>query len=85
MLFCSHRSQLFEDESVQNSSNSDFVFGENMVERVLVRSVNAGRLFINVNVLMSIIFFRDWFFLGHPVLLKMWENMIPMTVEEKVT
>ncbi|XP_049651744.1 ran-binding protein 3-like [Accipiter gentilis] len=28
-------SQLFEDESVQNSSNSDFVFGENMVERVL--------------------------------------------------
>ncbi|XP_049652450.1 ran-binding protein 3-like [Accipiter gentilis] len=29
------QSQLFEDESVQNSSNSDFVFGENMVERVL--------------------------------------------------
>ncbi|XP_052633964.1 ran-binding protein 3-like [Harpia harpyja] len=29
------RSQLFEDGSVQNSSNSDFVFGENMVERVL--------------------------------------------------
>ncbi|XP_010563972.1 PREDICTED: ran-binding protein 3-like [Haliaeetus leucocephalus] len=29
------RSQLFEDESVQNSSSSDFVFGENMVERVL--------------------------------------------------
>ncbi|NWH43593.1 RNB3L protein, partial [Fregata magnificens] len=27
------RSQLFEDRSVQNSSNSDFVFGENMVER----------------------------------------------------
>lgn len=50
---------MFEDESVQNSSNSDFVFGENMVERVLVRSVNAGRLFINVNVLLSIIFFRD--------------------------
>ncbi|XP_059689600.1 ran-binding protein 3-like [Gavia stellata] len=39
-------SQLFEDRSVQNSSNSDFVFGENMVERVLVRYVNAGRLFI---------------------------------------
>ncbi|NWS55196.1 RNB3L protein, partial [Chunga burmeisteri] len=38
--------QLFEDRSVQTSSNSDFVFGENMVERVLVRSVNAGRLFI---------------------------------------
>ena len=85
MLFCSYRSQLFEDESVQNSSSSDFVFGENMVERVLVRSVNAGRLFIKVNVLMSIIFFRDWFFLGHPVLLKMWVNMIPMTVEEKIT
>lgn len=59
MLFCAPRSQLFEDGSVQNSSNSDFVFGENMVERVLVRSVNAGRLFIKVNVLMSIIFFRD--------------------------
>ncbi|XP_065716869.1 ran-binding protein 3-like isoform X3 [Patagioenas fasciata] len=29
------RSQLLEDRSVQNSSNSDFVFGENMVERVL--------------------------------------------------
>ncbi|KFP95781.1 Ran-binding protein 3-like, partial [Leptosomus discolor] len=51
------RSQLFEDGSVQNGSNFDFVFGENMVERVLVRSVNAGRLFIKVNVL--IIFFRE--------------------------
>ncbi|NXL63335.1 RNB3L protein, partial [Chordeiles acutipennis] len=39
------QSQLFEDRSVQTSSNSDFVFGENMVERVLVRSVNVGRLF----------------------------------------
>ncbi|KAM6036890.1 ran-binding protein 3-like isoform 1-T1 [Theristicus caerulescens] len=29
------QSQLFEDRSVQNSRNSDFVFGENMVERVL--------------------------------------------------
>ncbi|XP_054666802.1 ran-binding protein 3-like isoform X2 [Grus americana] len=29
------QSQLFEDRSVQKSSNSDFVFGENMVERVL--------------------------------------------------
>ncbi|XP_030326282.1 ran-binding protein 3-like isoform X2 [Strigops habroptila] len=28
-------SQLFEDRSVQNISKSDFVFGENMVERVL--------------------------------------------------
>ncbi|XP_010016122.1 PREDICTED: ran-binding protein 3-like, partial [Nestor notabilis] len=28
-------SQLFEDRSVQNIHNSDFVFGENMVERVL--------------------------------------------------
>ncbi|KFV44064.1 Ran-binding protein 3-like, partial [Tyto alba] len=37
-------SQLFEDRSVQNSSNSHFVFGENMVERVLVRSVNAERI-----------------------------------------
>ncbi|XP_050769394.1 ran-binding protein 3-like [Gymnogyps californianus] len=37
-------SQLFEDRSVHTSSNSDFVFGENMVERVLVRPVNAGRL-----------------------------------------
>ncbi|KFQ32089.1 Ran-binding protein 3-like, partial [Mesitornis unicolor] len=27
--------QVFEDQSVQTSSNSDFVFGENMVERVL--------------------------------------------------
>ncbi|NWU56100.1 RNB3L protein, partial [Dromas ardeola] len=43
------QSQLLEDRSVQNSSNSDFVFGENMVERVLVRSVNAGSLFIKVN------------------------------------
>ncbi|NXJ99763.1 RNB3L protein, partial [Corythaixoides concolor] len=39
------QSQLFEDRRVQNSSNSDFVFGENMVERVLVRYVSAGRLF----------------------------------------
>ncbi|XP_074425792.1 ran-binding protein 3-like isoform X5 [Larus michahellis] len=38
--------QSLEDRSVQNSTNSDFVFGENMVERVLVRSVNAGSLFI---------------------------------------
>ncbi|XP_053910894.1 ran-binding protein 3-like isoform X8 [Cuculus canorus] len=29
------QSQLFEDRSLQNSRNSDFVFGENMVERVL--------------------------------------------------
>ncbi|NXP16060.1 RNB3L protein, partial [Thinocorus orbignyianus] len=29
-------SQLFEGRSVQNSSKSDFVFGENMVERVLL-------------------------------------------------
>lgn len=41
-----HRSQLFEDRNVQNISNSDFVFGENMVERVLVRSVIAGRCLI---------------------------------------
>ncbi|KFP60141.1 Ran-binding protein 3-like, partial [Cariama cristata] len=47
--------RLFEDTSVQTSSNSDFVFGENMVERVLVRSVNAGRLFIKVHVLMKTI------------------------------
>ncbi|XP_068278949.1 ran-binding protein 3-like isoform X2 [Nyctibius grandis] len=33
--FKTAQSQLFEDRSVQNSSNSDFVFGENMVERVL--------------------------------------------------
>ncbi|NXQ88326.1 RNB3L protein, partial [Nyctibius grandis] len=31
--FKTAQSQLFEDRSVQNSSNSDFVFGENMVER----------------------------------------------------
>ncbi|NWY56466.1 RNB3L protein, partial [Chionis minor] len=40
------QSQPFEDRSVQNRSNSDFVFGENMVERVLARSVNADSLFI---------------------------------------
>ncbi|XP_056370641.1 ran-binding protein 3-like [Oenanthe melanoleuca] len=40
------QSQLLKERSVQNSSNSDFVFGENMVERVLVRSAYAGRLFI---------------------------------------
>ncbi|KGL87687.1 Ran-binding protein 3-like, partial [Charadrius vociferus] len=38
------QSQLFKDRTVQNSSNSDFVFGENMVERVLVRTVNAARI-----------------------------------------
>ncbi|KFP40124.1 Ran-binding protein 3-like, partial [Chlamydotis macqueenii] len=48
----------FEDRRAQNSSNSDFVFGENMIERVLVRSVNAGKFFIKVNVLMSLIFFQ---------------------------
>ncbi|NWS49069.1 RNB3L protein, partial [Probosciger aterrimus] len=31
-------SQLFEDRCVQNIRNSDFVFGENMVERVLLKS-----------------------------------------------
>ncbi|KAI1240166.1 hypothetical protein IHE44_0011620, partial [Lamprotornis superbus] len=45
------QSQLLKERSVQNSSNSDFVFGENMVERVLVRSTYAGRLFIKVSVL----------------------------------
>ncbi|NXI91661.1 RNB3L protein, partial [Psophia crepitans] len=55
------QSQLFEDRTVQNSSNSDFVFGENMVERVLVRSVNAGRI-IEVNVLTKIFFFSIIFF-----------------------
>ncbi|KAM4753559.1 ran-binding protein 3-like isoform 1-T1 [Cyanocitta cristata] len=40
------QSQLLKERSVQNSSNSDFVFGENMVERVLVGSAYAGRLFI---------------------------------------
>ncbi|XP_062369620.1 ran-binding protein 3-like [Cinclus cinclus] len=40
------QSQLLKERSVQNNSNSDFVFGENMVERVLVRSAHAGRLFI---------------------------------------
>ncbi|XP_068033630.1 ran-binding protein 3-like isoform X4 [Anomalospiza imberbis] len=40
------QSQLQKERSLQNSSNSDFVFGENMVERVLVGSAHAGRLFI---------------------------------------
>ncbi|XP_054253508.1 ran-binding protein 3-like [Indicator indicator] len=40
------QSQLLEGISVQTNSNSDFVFGENMVERVLVRPINAGRLLI---------------------------------------
>ncbi|NWZ03075.1 RNB3L protein, partial [Loxia curvirostra] len=31
-----NQSQLLKERSVQNSSNSDFVFGENMVERVLL-------------------------------------------------
>ncbi|OXB66702.1 hypothetical protein ASZ78_013093 [Callipepla squamata] len=34
-LFFSHRSQLLEDRSVLSSSKFGFVFGENMVERVL--------------------------------------------------
>ncbi|XP_018776142.2 ran-binding protein 3-like [Serinus canaria] len=41
-----NQGQLLKERSVQNSSNSDFVFGENMVERVLVGSTHAGRLFI---------------------------------------
>ncbi|NWI90144.1 RNB3L protein, partial [Pitta sordida] len=49
--------QLLEERRVQTSSNSDFVFGENMGERVLVRSVNAGRLFIQANIFQSIFFF----------------------------
>ncbi|XP_066195682.1 ran-binding protein 3-like [Sylvia atricapilla] len=40
------QSQLLKERGVQNSSNSDFVFGENMVERVLVGSAHASRLFI---------------------------------------
>lgn len=59
MLFCPHRSQLLKERSVQDSSNSDFVFGENMVERVLVGSAHAGRLFIKVSVLKSAITFSD--------------------------
>lgn len=59
MLFCPHRSQLLKERIVQNSSNSDFVFGENMVERVLVGSAHAGRLFIKVSVLKSAITFSD--------------------------
>ncbi|TRZ13185.1 hypothetical protein HGM15179_013928 [Zosterops borbonicus] len=39
------QSQLLKERSVQNISNCDFVFGENMVERVLVGSAH-GRLFI---------------------------------------
>ncbi|KFW05314.1 Ran-binding protein 3-like, partial [Eurypyga helias] len=42
--------ELFEDRSVRNSSTPDFVFGENMVERVMVRSVKVGRPFIKVNI-----------------------------------
>lgn len=57
MLFCSHRSQFLKVASVQNSSNSGFVFGENMFERVLVKSADAGRPFIKVSVL--IITFSD--------------------------
>ncbi|XP_039945888.1 ran-binding protein 3-like [Hirundo rustica] len=40
------QSQLLKERSVKNSNNSDFVFGENMVERVLVGSAHTGRLFI---------------------------------------
>lgn len=58
MLFCSHRSQLFDERNIQKSSNSAFVFGENMVDRVLVRSVNASRLIIKVNVPLVLIFFQ---------------------------
>ncbi|NXI44794.1 RNB3L protein, partial [Galbula dea] len=53
------QSQLFEDRSTQNNSNSGFVFGENMVERVLVRPVNPSGLYIKVNVL-------SWFGLECP-------------------
>ncbi|NWW40929.1 RNB3L protein, partial [Panurus biarmicus] len=53
------RSQLLKERSVQNSNNSDFVFGENMVERVLVGSVHAGTLFIKVSVLKSIMTFSE--------------------------
>ncbi|NWR63834.1 RNB3L protein, partial [Bucorvus abyssinicus] len=55
------QSQLFDDRHVQNSSNSDFVFGENMVDRVLVRSVNAGRLIIKVNIPMKFSLYRKVF------------------------
>ncbi|NXU48713.1 RNB3L protein, partial [Turnix velox] len=53
-LSCSQttESQSFEDRSVQ-IRNSEFVFGENMVERVLVRPVNSGTLFIKVNDFLS--------------------------------
>ncbi|KFM11536.1 Ran-binding protein 3-like, partial [Aptenodytes forsteri] len=37
------QSQLFEDRSVQNSSNSDFVFGENMVERLVSANCPLGQ------------------------------------------
>ncbi|NWS24858.1 RNB3L protein, partial [Polioptila caerulea] len=56
------QSKLLKERSVQNSSNSDFVFGENMVERVLVGSAHAGKLFIKVSVLKSIININNLFF-----------------------
>uniref|UniRef100_A0A8C6YRZ4 Ran-binding protein 3-like n=1 Tax=Nothoprocta perdicaria TaxID=30464 RepID=A0A8C6YRZ4_NOTPE len=45
MLIFSHRSQQVEDKNTVKNSNSDFVFGENMMERVLVRNVNGGNKF----------------------------------------
>ncbi|NWV74664.1 RNB3L protein, partial [Dasyornis broadbenti] len=64
------QSQLLEERSVQKSSNSDFVFGENMVERVLVQSAHAGRLFNKVSVLKSVIFFFFQIFFSEKALLR---------------
>lgn len=85
MLLRSHRSQLLKERSEQNSSNSDFVFGENMVERVLVGSAHAGRLFIKVSVLRSIIIFSEIDSFQVFFLLKMWVNVVPMSLEENIS
>ncbi|KFO56756.1 Ran-binding protein 3-like, partial [Corvus brachyrhynchos] len=48
------QNQLLKERSVQNSSNSDFVFGENMVERVLVGSAHAATINSPVQFCMSL-------------------------------
>jgi len=39
-----------------------------MVERVVVRSINSGTLFVKISILKNMFFFRDLFFLAPCVL-----------------
>ncbi|KFW87814.1 Ran-binding protein 3-like, partial [Manacus vitellinus] len=56
------QSQLLEERSVKTSSSSDFVFGENMVERVLVLWRSQGILCASFVILKYSLYRKDFLF-----------------------